>query len=109
MAGMSHPTASLRRLPVSNPSIYSQQLIPILCSNFSAEVNQPTPNPWIPLIVKIEVMDPLSIVASAIAVFQAADRLGRLCGGTQPFLNAPKDAAALRDEITKVRNALGHG
>lgn len=51
-------------------------------------------------------MDPLSIVASAIAVFQAADRLGSLLGSIKPFLNAPNDVAALLNEVHIIRNSL---
>jgi hypothetical protein len=51
-------------------------------------------------------MDPLSIVASAVAVFQAADRLGSLLGSIKPFLNAPSDVAALLNEVGIIRNAL---
>jgi Fungal N-terminal domain of STAND proteins len=51
-------------------------------------------------------MDPLSIVASAIALFQAASRLGSLLGTIKPFLDAPNDVAALLHELCSVRNAL---
>ena len=52
-------------------------------------------------------MDPLSIVASAVAVFQAADRLGGLLGSVKPFLNATSDVLELLHEVQIIRNALG--
>src|SRR4051812_26728285 len=52
-------------------------------------------------------MDPLSIVASVVAVFQAADRLGGLLGSVKPFLNAPSDVLELLQEVQIIRNALG--
>jgi hypothetical protein len=51
-------------------------------------------------------MDPFSIVASAITVFQAADRLGNLLGKIQPLLCAQNDVLALLNEIGIIRNAL---
>jgi len=51
-------------------------------------------------------MDPLSIVASAVALFQAADRLGSLLGSIKPFFNAARDVAALLNEVHIIRNSL---
>lgn len=51
-------------------------------------------------------MDPLSIVASAIAVCQAGERLGGLLSGIELYVNAPKEIAALSSEISNVRKPL---
>ncbi|CZR53566.1 uncharacterized protein PAC_03445 [Phialocephala subalpina] len=51
-------------------------------------------------------MDPLSIAASAFAVFQAADRLGGLLGSVKPFLNARRDVLTLLHELRSIQDAL---
>lgn len=51
-------------------------------------------------------MDPLSVVASTFAVFQAADRLGSLLGSIKPILNARSDILTLLHEVRNVQGAL---
>ena len=51
-------------------------------------------------------MDPLSIVSSAIAVSQAGERVGSLISCIQTLLNAPRELAALVNEISNIRAAL---
>lgn len=51
-------------------------------------------------------MDPLSIVASAIGVFQAADRLTALLGNIKPLLNAQNDITSLLSEVRILRDTL---
>jgi hypothetical protein len=51
-------------------------------------------------------MDPLSIVASVIAVCQAGDRIGGLLTCIQTLVNAPQEVAALFNEISNIRTAL---
>jgi hypothetical protein len=51
-------------------------------------------------------MDPLSIVASAIAVLQAGDRVGGLLSSIETFANAPKEIAELVHEVSNIRSAL---
>jgi hypothetical protein len=51
-------------------------------------------------------MDPLSIVSSAIAVSQAGEQVGSLISCIQTLLNAPRELAALVNEISNIRAAL---
>ncbi|KAF8858625.1 ankyrin [Acephala macrosclerotiorum] len=51
-------------------------------------------------------MDPLSIVASIIAICQAADRLGGLLSSIQSLVNAPKNVQLLFDEMANLRSAM---
>jgi hypothetical protein len=51
-------------------------------------------------------MDPLSIAAGAIGVFQAADRLLTLLSKVKPFLRAQDDVLSLLNEVRIVRDAL---
>jgi hypothetical protein len=51
-------------------------------------------------------MDPLSIVTSPVAVFQAVDRLARLVSVLEDFANASEDLTCLDREIVNFRAAL---
>lgn len=51
-------------------------------------------------------MDPLSIIASVIAVCQAGDRIGGLLSCIQTIVNAPGELAALINEVSNIRAAV---
>lgn len=53
-------------------------------------------------------MDPLSLVASAIALCQAGERIASLMATMKPYFTAPSDIAALNAEIATVKDALQH-
>ena len=55
------------------------------------------------IIIFHKVMDPLSIIASAIAVIQTADRVTGLLSKLQPLLDAPKAVEQLIKDVAVIR------
>lgn len=52
-------------------------------------------------------MDPLSIAASIVALFQAGDRLSGLLAKLRPLLTAPEEVNALVNEVSDIKIVLG--